>query len=193
MKITWRKNPLETTIELESDLERENLRLRIENEIYSWAVVSAEYSLNGVHRPASASEALNDLELVLNEDKLKQRVDRDLETHLAELGGVHTGDCTCVPCSCSKCHAEGLLGISTIEGLGKHPGHTINSAFDANPSASAAEILIKLANPDYSQPNEHYKGKEELWFSCVPRWTKESSEAHDWLKKYYEDHPEARL
>lgn len=191
MKIIWRKNPLATVVELENDLERSNFRLSIENDAYRWAAAGARFYLDGKNAPVNIQRALSDLQDV-EAKTLKESVDRDYEEYLAELGGFHIGDCTCCPSSCSKCQAEGLLGINTIAGLGKHPAHNVDSLIRANPAAPVEEILGKLARPDYSVPNEHYKGKEDLWFQCAPRWAAESRRAHEWLTKYYDDHPEAR-
>lgn len=190
MKIIWLKNPLESRIEIEGDLERDLFRLRIENDAYKWGVMGARFHLDGKSVAVDIERALKEL-WVADRRSLKEEVDRDLEMHISELSGCHCGDCTCVPCSCAKCQAEELLGVNTIDGLGKHSAYKIDSVIRSDPQAPIDAILNRLANPDYSKPNEHYAGKEDLWFSCVPRWTQESHRAHEWLKKYYEDHPEA--
>lgn len=193
MKIVWKKNPLESAIELESDLERENFRQRVELDAYRWGAVGAHFYLDGKHTSVDIQKALSDLEDVTDHERRKQHVDSHYEMYLAELGGVHGGDCTCLPCSCAKCQAEELLQINTIAGLGKHSAYKVDGAIRSDPTASTEQILARLASPDYSQPNDHYKGKERLWFECVPRWIAEARQAHDWLKKYYESHPEAAL
>ncbi len=189
MKIIWRKNPLETVVELESDIERLNFRLRIENDLFRWAAAGARFYLDGKHASVDMQRALSDLQEVATAP-LKESVDRDYELYLAELGGVHIGDCTCCPSSCSKCQAEDMANVNTISGLGKHSAHRIDGVIRANPGAPIEQILGELANPDFSAPNAHYSGQEALWFQCVPRWTQESHRAHEWLKKYFADHPE---
>lgn len=49
--------------------------------------------------------------------------------YLPYLEGYHMGDCTCVPASCPKCYAESLLGVDTIEGLGKYEAGKIHDVF----------------------------------------------------------------
>ncbi len=48
------------------------------------------------------------------------------------LKNAHCGDCTCIACSCDKCHAEELLGIHTTRGLGKHEASYVEAAFWCN-------------------------------------------------------------
>lgn len=44
------------------------------------------------------------------------------------LTSTHGGDCTCVACSCIKCHAEQLAEVDTLPGLGKHSPRLLASA-----------------------------------------------------------------
>jgi hypothetical protein len=121
---------------------------------------------------------------------IDKRCDQLLEHYVTELQGHHVGDCTCVACSCSKCHAESLLGINTISGLGKHPANSINGAFGKDNQKSIDEAIDYLAN--YKIDPANYTG--EAWKKLggyeqfVPRWLAETKHAHDWLVNYKNEH-----
>lgn len=56
------------------------------------------------------------------------------------LSDTHGGDCTCVPCSCIKCHAEDIAEVDTLPGLGKHATRLLASA-----------LAGRFPNPDSPQ------------------------------------------
>jgi hypothetical protein len=64
------------------------------------------------------------------------------------LTDQHVGDCTCVACSCIKCHAEQLAEVDTLPGLGKHSTRLLGSAlagrFEA-PYSQQQEAAIAFA------------------------------------------------
>lgn len=104
-------------------------------------------------------------------------------SYLDALVGWHVGDCTCVAMSCSKCHAESVLGIDTLPGLGKHEANMIEGAFgvDGDDIESALESLRNY-DPDARcmWKTEH----PELFASAVPRWRQEAARAYKWLLEY---------
>lgn len=73
-----------------------------------------------------AKEAIDDLDYAAfynkdgndsvpgNLSALDERTNMLHESYLEDLNGWHVGDCTCVPCSCGKCHAENLVGVDTL-------------------------------------------------------------------------------
>ena len=127
------------------------------------------------------------------ESKLDKRVNELLEHYLEELKGSHIGDCTCFAMSCSKCHAESKLGIDTIKGLGKHPGHKIQSAFSYKEGGvwkerSLDEALALLR--DYDPTPTSSAGWEKVggFTQYVPRWKEEAAFAYKWLLAYRNEH-----
>lgn len=103
----------------------------------------------------------------------------------AALRDIHVGDCTCVPCSCLKCWAEGYLGIDTMPGLGKHMAYKVDAAFDLGRSLD--EAIDVLANWDPS-PSPMWDGKLAIWEANLPRWKEEAAQAHAWLVRYRDEH-----
>lgn len=98
-------------------------------------------------------------------------------THMERaLLDVHAGDCTCVPASCLKCHAEGMLGISTIPGLGKYEGHAIQMAFGQLPAgATRADAVHWLRTAPIV-------GTWDGWEAHASRWRRERVNAASWLE-----------
>lgn len=91
-------------------------------------------------------------------------------------GEEHWGDCTKIATSCSKCHAEDVLGISTVDGLRNL--HYISGAFGKDTTLDEAiERLSKDAeyNEDWHKPH-------------IERWEKERKAALEsliWYKGKY--------
>jgi hypothetical protein len=197
MKITYNKNPLNTTVELD-ELEQKILLYKIMVEELTESLFSIHYELKykgekGPDLVRVAEEA--DPNYYLNETdgektKLEKRCDELLEHYLAELKSYHAGDCTCVPCSCSKCHAEVLLGIDTIKGLGKHSAYKIDNAFGKDNERTIEEALEHLASYNPTPPTENLEAWRRAggWEQHVPRWREETKQAHDWLKTYRDTH-----
>jgi hypothetical protein len=142
VKITYAENPLDTKVELEPH-EIELLRLKIKLEEYEDMIYGAYFDLTarlrdmGPLKALSLEQAVEEAKKVLDPDrwieddsKLNKRVDGLLKHYLEELQGSHLGDCTAFPMTCSKCLAEGMLGINTF---GTYPGkavlHAIERAF----------------------------------------------------------------
>lgn len=125
------------------------------------------------------AEAVNP-EYYMDEQNKKSRLDARCDElllhYLENLKGWHVGDCTCIPCSCSKCHAEDILGINTIKGLGKHAAHKVNAAFGEDNERTIDEAIERLGN------YEPVLKKEYEQFQ--PRWSEEAKNAYDWLVLY---------
>lgn len=176
MKIIWNENPLQTSVILdEYDHEVFKLKLYIDQ---------LENHLVGCHFYLSDGEFFNlekaKEEAAVDFDNIKLKVDQNFDYLVKELEfGTHMGDCTCVPCSCEKCHAEDLLGINTIEGLGKHSAYKIDSLF--HEVKTIDNVLESLYN---YEPKANWDGAE-VYFD---RWKQEAKHAYEWLKKYKEEH-----
>ncbi|KKL78971.1 hypothetical protein LCGC14_2019540 [marine sediment metagenome] len=141
MKITYDENPLNTIIELdEHDTEVLWLKIKIDQ---------MTSRLCGAHFYLTEREKYNNFDLdrarqecdpdcLYNEEggkensKIDQRVDEIMKYLVDALKNAHCGDCTCIACSCDKCHAEELLGIHTTRGLGKHEASYVEAAFWCN-------------------------------------------------------------
>lgn len=91
-------------------------------------------------------------------------------------GEEHWGDCTKVSCSCTKCHAEDVLGVSTVDGIKNL--HYISGVFGKDTTLD--EAIEKL-----SQEAEY---TEEWQKPHIERWTQEKKEALEsliWYKGKY--------
>jgi len=162
MKITLNQNPLHAVVELD---EREIAALRQK-------LIIADLE----DRLAEASFRLTDgkyfnLELARKSTKLSfldedgatgehaQEIDRRLKYYVEALTEVHGGDCTCIPASCMKCHAEEMLGIDTAP-YSKHTGNSIQSAF-SKPGTTLDEAIEVLRTP--IEPQKGYEQHLARW------------------------------
>jgi len=208
MKITWTPNPLNTIIELDEH-ELEVLKLKLKIEAYEEMIFSAHWDLTrtaeylaGMGSPKTVEEAhagaIKELDPAYwcdDDNKLDKRIDELLEHYVAELKSPHIGDCTCFAMSCSKCHVEDMLGINTIKGLGKHPGHKVQGAFSNGrngdvwlPEASLDEAIERLAGYDPKPTSSSGWDKVGGFEAHIPRWKEEAAQAHAWLVSYRDQH-----
>lgn len=196
MKILWAENPLETRVELD-DADRLLLRERIRVEYLKDLIYNAYFTLKPLEgaeipdreRIERAFLAL-DVDYVFDDEthggkSFDMYLDEQLAYYTAALTEKHDGDCVCFPCSCLKCHAESLLGIDTIKGLGKHPATKISAAFGGGRSLDEAVEWLSRYQPIYTHnPN----WPEHEWQKHVPRWLEEGKRAHTWLVAYRDEH-----
>lgn len=179
MKITYNQNPLFTKIELNEN-EKKELWYKIKIKEMEEILFDAHYYLEeGKNFDIQKAQKSLSPDYYYTDEKspLDKRCDALLESYLSELNSFHFGDCTCVPCSCIKCHAEAILGIDTLKGLGKHPAYYINDAFGENNEKTIQEAIEYLAN---YEPKANWDG----WEKEVSRWKLEAQSAHDWLVDY---------
>jgi hypothetical protein len=94
------------------------------------------------------------------------------------LADVHCGDCTCVPMSCAKCYAEEMLGFFTTDGLGKHEGHAVSTAF-AGGRATIDQAIEYLRGPIVP-----IWGTAAEWEPHMERWREQRDRAIEWLTEY---------
>jgi hypothetical protein len=189
MEIIWYKNPLATVIKID-DQDRELMRAKIENDTLWGYVYHAQFRANPKLDRYDKDEAIKQL-VSIDHDRVDKRVDEMLEFYTADLEGVHIGDCTCVPCSCTKCYAEYMLGVDTIEGLGKHEASSISSAFEKHGDIDAViESLDNYKVQPFAENKAWHGGQftEEYYNSWISEWTLQAKRAAEWLKNYKEEH-----
>lgn len=195
MNIVWAPNPLRTVVELD-DADRTLLRERIKSEEFENYITSAAFALDpGFDTKRTLEQGLAearrwlDLGHILDDEErhgktFTQRLDEKLAWCIEELASEHCGDCTCVPSSCLKCHAERLIGIDTTKGLGKHEASKIGGAF--RKGKTLEEVIAWLA--DY-RPTWNETWRDRATFDQhVPRWIEEGKRAHAWLVEYRSAH-----
>lgn len=115
--------------------------------------------------------------------KLDERVDELFNIFMAELRGSHIGDCTCVPCSCTKCYAEELMGINTIPGLKQHAASMIESAFSEHKTIDEAIYFLENYVPDRTKGGWDSES-DERWDEVSPEFIEQAKDAAIWLKNY---------
>ncbi len=143
--VSWRENPLETRIDIDFPT-RELLYWKIVQFYQEEAIHSAIYNLSeqnekllkrlckGTGEKYSLSiqveKAVKVLKSALfDEEDKSNKYETLTELYVKALRGTHEGDCTCVPMSCTKCHAEQLIGYDTTPGMDKYMGSMIAGAF----------------------------------------------------------------
>ena len=189
MKIHWNENPLKTTVELD-DSDREKILLYIQNEYYTDILCEVDLWLK--------REIKKDDEPTLEKVHEKIRgwgeicnMDIDHEEVKAYedyLQMSHGGDCTCWPMACVKCHAEDALGISTIEGLGKHSAHKIMGSFGENGTIDEAINRLET-KPEYVyKPESWINFSQKDYEKLIPILESARKAALKWLKAYKEKH-----
>lgn len=203
MKITYTPNPLNTIIELDEH-EKKELWYKLKIEALVERLFRVHYELTyGSRENPKVDSILADVDpdYYLNDEdetgrsRLDKRIDEALAYYLDDLRSAHMGDCVCFACSCSKCHAEDLLGINTIKGLGKHPANKIDGAFSNGkngdvwlPQASIHEAITRLENYDPKPVSSAAWDKVGGFDVHVPRWKEEAEAALVWLRNYRDEH-----
>jgi hypothetical protein len=193
MKIIWTPNPLETVVELDGH-DRAILWHRLKIERLEERMGQAHFGLNPEDRewhnknvkPRTLDEAVMAALKLLDVESVEDGLAEDVEFYAKELAEKHSGDCTCIPCSCLKCHAETLMGVDTIAGLGKHEALAIDGAFAEGRTIDQA--LAHLADYRPTKGKGWEKATEEEFQAHVPRWVEEAKRAHAWLQKYRDAH-----
>lgn len=203
MKIVWNENPLLTQIFLDEHEKKEfwyKIKLEEMEELLSEAwfhmqqdkypdFYDLKRALSNVN-PNYFCPEWEDHTKKGQKSELDKRVDELFEMYIGDLEhNPHCGDCTCVACSCSKCHAESLLGLDTIKGLGKHEASSINGAFRKTGTKfperdNQRTIRQALATLSDWIPTSSWDGAEKHY----DRWIQENFRAISWLKEYREEH-----
>lgn len=184
MKIHWSQNPLQTVVELD-ERDMEILRFKVALEEMEERIYGAHFYLEGAH--LNIERAIRELDVENLEDvPFAKAIDQKLGWLVPSLSDAHVGDCTCVPCSCTKCHAESMLGINTIKGLGQHSAYKVDNACKA--SATLSEAIVKLQEYEAFRDGAWLTRPEEEFARYIPRWKNEAAWAAKWLQEYQREH-----
>ena len=174
--IQWAQNPLETKVVLD-DRAKENFKLRHVISRLVMNAYSAYFHLNSADQYYDPERARAELHELIEDNVEKLFVKHYADEYLEELEGRHVGDCTCVACSCTKCHSEELLGIDTLKGLHKHEAYAIASAFRQDGVQTAAQALAYLRG-------RRIEATEAWMAPHLERWRAENERASAWLESY---------
>jgi len=191
MKINWHPNPFFTKVELDEQ-DKKHLLNAYKVDQYEEILCCLEMDMSGEFNRF----ALTDI------DKIREQVAKwgpicnlDVDSQkmsrlLTYLDDIHMGDCICVPCSCTRCYAEDLLGINTIP-VGKHLAYKIDAAFFSKQRTRTIDEAIHILSKPYryEDRSEGYKDYcEEHYMRLAERWNREREEARAWLISYKEEH-----
>lgn len=177
MKIIWKPNPLDTSIEFEP-YEDEMLKKLLDYEQLWGTAVDYLHSKNPEEAKAELKAAVN---YDANEDDIKRLK--------AALQSGHMGDCTSVPCSCWQCWAEEIVGVNTIEGLDNSMGYKIFHAAEGTYGEDNQIDLIIEKLENYNPPiTDMWKGKEDVFYQWLPKWKDDAKKAAEWMKVYKKEH-----
>lgn len=129
-------------------------------------------------------EAKKEMERLLLEDDYEDWVVKHIVEAVSE---EHVGDCTCVPASCSRCHAESALGLNTFP-FSKHVGHALSEmAFQAYASeedkAEHAKVVAELAEKYPSKMSQEDQSSWALKWAENRALAKEAWDNHLLLYK----------
>lgn len=124
MILTYTTNPLSTRVDL-SKPELELLRLKIAIQEHEDLLFEIHHCLTTKHDLDEAIKLASPGGWGYDGSALNLRIQHVLDAYVEALKGHHGGDCTGLPGSCLKCHAEEMLGICTIEGIGKNEGNKL--------------------------------------------------------------------
>lgn len=191
MKINWHQNPLRTTVEVD-DRDKQMILLGIQNEEYVEILCSLDLWMKGKIKK-DTPPTMEDIQKQISRwgEICNMGIDHeDVQLYVSDLQYSHGGDCTCWPCTCSKCRAESFIGIDTIKGLGKHEASNIMGAFGEKGDRTIDEALEVLKAPyNYENRDPAWdKYPREEYEKHIPRWEAERKKAIDWLQKYKEEH-----
>ncbi len=203
MRIIWNPNPLLTAVDLD-DADKKLLWHQVKVHVLEERISEAYFDLDPEHQKwcrdalkdrcpvdfvAEAQKSL-DYPFICGDEKRNDKtfdeyITEHADVYAAELLLGHSGDCTCVPGSCLKCHAEAMIGVDTIPGLGKHEASYIGSASGGR-TIDEAIVYLRDYRPIKGKGWERHTDDE--YNAHVPRWIEEAKRAHVWLVEYQREH-----
>lgn len=131
MKFVYKDNPLATEVHLDE------IELKL---------LKAQCHVEALEELTIMTDDYRFYDLIFEDVKnYKNQLFQGYQNHLV---AEHCGDCTCVPASCVKCHAEEKLGISTA--YNKKFGSLLSNFFYKNIDATIDDLIIYIENYDKS-------------------------------------------
>lgn len=188
MKIHWNQNPFKTKIEIDSrDLEL--LLRRHQSEKYADILCDLDLRLQGT----IGGEALTDPKNILEKISRWRAIcnlsvdSKEIQNYVEWLDDGHCGDCVCLPCSCARCEVEDMLGVNTLEGLGKHEALKVLRAFEEfetiDETINSLERLLEQPFTS-NKPDSWKMFSQKEYEKHIARWKAERVNALKWLKLY---------
>lgn len=188
MKINWHQNPFLTTVELDEH-DKITLLKAYQAEAYENILCELDLWIDGKIQQddpptlKTVGEKISKWGEICNLEVDSEEIQELIEY----LNYSHMGDCTCVPCSCMRCHVEDMLGVNTIEGLGKHSAYKVQGAFGKDSTRTIDEAIESLETPKEYVKGDAWKNySQEDYEKHIPRWEKEREVAAKWLRNYKE-------
>lgn len=166
MKIEYTEQPLDYIVTL-SDTEKELLKLKIRLELYE------DYFFDiGYHLENDKKIDLNYIKNKVDENLIDFRVNQLFDIYVNNLMLGHAGDCTSIPCSCAKCHAETLLDIkSPLSELNNSEMFKLQTAQIKNIS-KIDDIIFYFENQLKEKNSERDKGEYIHLIKFLGLWKK---------------------
>ena len=190
MKISWNPNPFFSTLELD-DRDEQLLLVAYQNEEYAQLLIELDWGFTGKYGSRELFTSLDQPAKIIEKWQSICNLEvssPEIQRYIAFAGDMHMGDCICVPCTCVRCLAEEMLGVSTLEGLGKHLAHKVYGAFGTQTCINAAlDNLLKPYTYEKRSPGYDNYTRESYEGLCT-RWNKERKQAHIWLSNYKQKH-----
>lgn len=188
MKIDYHQNPFKTKVHLD-ERDRYTMLIAYQNEQYINILCELDMWLEDKFPKREKPNLQKVLERVKKWREIcnLKEEDEDVQCFINAIDEEHLGDCICFACTCYRCYAESMLGIDTLDKLGKHEANKVLGAFGKDGDRTideAIEILEK--DKEYKKPDNW---PDTVGYEIhIPRWEQERKNALKWLKEYKEKH-----
>ena len=142
MKIIYGQNPLAAKVIL-TEAEKKELWYKIKITQLEDLVFNTYYYLQD--KNFNLVEAKQDIDSFVEDDtkEFDKHVNLLHACMISSLTSSHVGDCICLPCSCIKCQAEDMLGITTIALQPSRVNAYIAEAFQHVDTLDAAILFLE--------------------------------------------------
>jgi hypothetical protein len=182
--IVYTENPLAQKI-LIDEKEREILRLKIRVEDLEDKLCSISNILDSKKSEyEKLTESRQECNIFDSADKEKEYnafIEKRLQEYDRELTREHGGDCTSIPCSCMKCHAENFLGVDSLGEISNSSAYRILDAFnERSGNCKTCEEAIIYLKEHPPLVNSEYAAHRE-------RWIADHQKAIEYLEKYQKE------
>jgi hypothetical protein len=188
MKINWNTNPFLTTVELD-ERDKQMILTAYQNEEYTNILCDLNMRLNGDFSDPPLTD-IEEIKKIAGKWGAICNLEIDspiIQDYISYINDTHGGDCVCWPCTCIRCLVEDMLGINTLEGLGKHQAAKVLGSFGKEGNKTIDEAIASLEKtPEYKKPDTW---PDQVGYDThIPRWESERESAIKWLKVYKKEH-----